>query len=250
MRTPAYDRERRPRGCDDNMRAVPDFSRFPRDLLRFWKVLPFDLPLQAAYDQSVRPFGTGRLRSLTARRRRVLRRREDDMYIRRVLALFVAVIIVAGASLTLVAQKVDQKQPKRNKQEQQDIEALVKLGDAVSARQEQAPADVSVTWAQKHFVKGQDGKTYIPFTLQMDPSKLSAPGVAMYVRVVNKGAAATPASDKKDDRKRNEKVDYPWDNVHFMDVTGDGRVSRAMAVAGGEYDVFIAVKEKKTGKKN
>ena len=101
------------------------------------------------------------------------------MLIRRVLALFVAVIIVAGASLTLVAQKVDQKQPKRNKQEQQDIEALVKLVDAVSAGQQQAPADLSVTWAQNHFVKGQDGKTYIPFTLQMDPSKLSAPGVAM-----------------------------------------------------------------------
>src|SRR5882672_8122320 len=60
---------------------------------------------------------------------RVRRRREGDMLIRRVLALFVAVIIVAGASLTLVAQKVDQKQPKRNKQEQQDIEALVKLVD-------------------------------------------------------------------------------------------------------------------------
>src|SRR3989442_4119563 len=125
------------------------------------------------------------------------------MLIRRVLALFVAVIILAGASLTLVAQKVDQKQPKRNKQEQQDIEALVKLVDAVSAGQQQAPADLSVTWAQNHFVKGQDGKTYTPFTLQLDPVQLdpkkeSVRGVAMYVRVVNKGAAASPASEKKD----------------------------------------------------
>src|SRR5712691_4439192 len=94
------------------------------------------------------------------------------MLIRRVLALIVAVIIMAGASLTLVAQKVDQKQPKRNKQEQQDIEALVKLVDAVSTGQQQAPADLSVTWAQNHFVKGQDGKTYTPFTVQLlDSSK-------------------------------------------------------------------------------
>jgi hypothetical protein len=35
-----------------------------------------------------------------------------------------------------------------------------------------------------------------------------------------------------------------------MDVTGDGRVSRAMAVGGGDYEVFIAVKEKNTGKRN
>jgi hypothetical protein len=172
------------------------------------------------------------------------------MSIRRVLALFVVVLIVAGASLTLIAQKVDQKQPKRNRQEQQDIEALVKLVDAVSTGQQQAPADLSVSWVQNHFVKGQDGKTYIPFTLQLDPSKLSAPGVAMYVRVMNKGGGAVPASDKKDDRKKSEKVDYPWDNVHFLDVTGDGKVSRAMAVAGGDYDVFIAVREKNTGRKN
>jgi hypothetical protein len=172
------------------------------------------------------------------------------MYIRRVLALFVAVFIVAGASLTLVAQKVDQKQPKRNKQEQQDIEALVKLVDGVSTGQQQAPADLSVTWMQNHFVKGQDGKTYIPFTVQLDPSKLSAPSVAMYVRVVNKGGAATPTSDKKDDRRRSDKVEYPWDNVHFLDVTGDGKVSRAMAVPGGDYEVFIAVREKNTGKRN
>ena len=172
------------------------------------------------------------------------------MSIRRVLALFVAVFVVASASLTLVAQQVDRKEPKRNKQEREDIEALVKMVDGVSAGQQQAPADLPLTWTQNHFVKGQDGKTYIPFTVQFDPSKLAAPGVAMYVRVVNKGAAAAPAADKKDDRKKNDKVEYPWDNVHFMDVTGDGRVSRAMAVPGGEYEVFIAVKEKNTGKRN
>jgi hypothetical protein len=86
--------------------------------------------------------------------------------------------------------------------------------------------------------------------VQLDPSKLSAPGVAMYVRVVNKGAAPAAATEKKDDRKRNERVEYPWDNVHFMDVGGDGKVSRAMAVAGGDYEVFIAVKEKNTGRRN
>ena len=36
---------------------------------------------------------------------------------------------------------------------------------------------------------------------------------------------------------------YPWDNVHFLDVPADGKVSRAMALKPGEYELFIAVKE-------
>jgi hypothetical protein len=108
---------------------------------------------------------------------------------------------------------------------------------------------VSVTWQQNHFLKAQDGKTFIPFTVQLDQKALSSPGVAMYVRAVRKGAAAAPAAaaEKKDESK---KVEYPWDDVQFLDVPADGRVSRALAVPGGDYDLFVAIKEKSTGKKN
>jgi hypothetical protein len=181
------------------------------------------------------------------------------MYIRRVPALCIALIFM-GASLTLSAQR-DKKDEKRSKQEQQDIEALVKLVDAVSMGQQQPPADLALTWEQNHFVKGQDGRTYVPFTVTVDPTKLSAPGVAMYVRVMNKQAAATPtatagAKNERDrDRdKKNAKVEYPWDNVHFLEVRPEGagpsRISRAMAVPGGEYEIFIAMKEKNTGQRN
>jgi len=178
------------------------------------------------------------------------------MYTRRVVRLCVAVLVM-GASLTLSAQQ--KKEEKRSKQEQQDIEALVKLVDAVSMGQQQAPADLTLAWDTNHFVKGQDGRTYVPFTLTIDQSRLSAPGVAMYVRVVNKEPATTStgtagARNERDRDKRNEKVEYPWDNVHFLDVKADGegpaRISRAMAVPGGEYEVFIAVKEKTTGQRN
>src|SRR6185503_9112127 len=53
--------------------------------------------------------------------------------------------------------------------------------------------------------------------------------------------------DKKDDGK---KVEYPWDDIQFFDMPADGRVSRALAVPGGDYDLFVGVKEKSTGKKN
>jgi hypothetical protein len=175
------------------------------------------------------------------------------MQIRRVLALWVAVFFAVG-SLTF-AQNAQKDDKKRNKQEQQDIEALVKLVDGVSMGQQQPPTDLTVTWDSNHFVKGQDGKTYVPFTVQIDRSKLATPGVAMYIRAIakNGSAATTPtgtAGEKKDeDKKKDEKVEYPWDNIHFVEVPADGKISLAMAVPGGDYDVFVAVKEKNTGDK-
>lgn len=175
------------------------------------------------------------------------------MQIRRVVVVCVAVLFMAGASPALVAQNAQKDEKKRNKQEQQDIEALVKLVDAVSAGQQAPPADVAITWDSNHFVKGQDGKTYVPFTVVVDRSKLTTPGAAMYVRVVPKGGVptTTAGTSGNNDRNRNEKdkIEYPWDNVHFLEVPADGKVSRAMAVPGGEYEVFIALKDKNTGER-
>lgn len=176
------------------------------------------------------------------------------MYIRRVLAFCIALFVALGSST--IAQQAQQKDDKkRSKQEQQDIEALAKLIDNVSMGQQQAPADIPIAWDGGHFVKGQDGKTYIPFTLTIDRSKMSAPGTVMFVRAVSKTAApATTAGtsgdkgEKKDeDKKKNDRVEYPWENVHVLDVPETGKVSRAMALAGGDYEIFVAVREKTTG---
>ena len=163
------------------------------------------------------------------------------MHIRRILTVAAAVAMLAGASPDVLAQKVDKQtkkeQERRSKQEQKDIQALVQLVDAVSAGKTPAPTDVGVMWEANHFVKGQDGSTYIPFSVAIDASKLAAPGTAIYVRAVNKGAAP-------DDAKNAKNVVYPWDNVHFVDVPADGKVARAMQLKPGDYEIFIAVKEK------
>jgi hypothetical protein len=184
------------------------------------------------------------------------------MQIRRVLALVVALTLATSAS-PLLAQRNnqnqnDKKQPKRSKQEQADIDTLVKLVDAVGAGQQPAPSDISVMWETNHFVKGQGGSTYVPFTLAV--SKPTKPGVAMYVRVVDKQQAAAPAAapatqgkdskDSKDSKAAPAPVHYAWDNVHFLDVPADGKVSRAMQLGPGDYEVFIAVKDKSTDEKN
>lgn len=174
------------------------------------------------------------------------------MHIRRVLTLAAAVATLAGTPV-LVAQQNNQQpnrrdQERRSQQEQRDIQALVQLVDTVAAGKQPAPTDIGVRWEGNHFIRGADGSTYIPFTVAIDATKLAAPGTAFYVRVVNKNATPAPApAAAQNNRGRNQEaapVTYPWDNVNFLDVRPDGRISRAIALKPGEYEVFIAIKEK------
>jgi len=171
------------------------------------------------------------------------------MHIRRVLTLAIAAATLAGAPV-LVAQQNNQQpnrrdQERRSQQEQRDIQALVQLVDDVATGKQPAPTDIGVRWEGNHFLRGADGSTYIPFTVAIDAAKLAAPGTAFYVRVVNKNATPAPAAEQGN-RGRNQPapVTYPWDNVNFLDVRADGKISRAMALKPGEYEVFITVKEK------
>jgi len=165
-------------------------------------------------------------------------------------------LAVAAASLAVLSPVVEAQNNQNNRQEQQrsqaeqrDIQAVVQLVDAVSAGKMPAPTDIAVAWDASHNVKGGDGSTYIPFTIAINRSQMAAPGAAVYVRVVNKGAPAPAPAAEQNNRNndRNQpppRVVYPWDNVHFLDVPDGGKVSRAMALKPGEYEVFIAVKER------
>ena len=161
--------------------------------------------------------------------------------IRRVLTLAVAAATLATAPALDARQNNQQPnrrdQERRGEQEQRDTQALVQMVDAIVAGKQPAPTDIAIQWDSNHFMRGADGTTYTPFSVKLDAAKLAAPGVALYVRVVSKGAAPTPADTKKP-------APYPWDNVQFLDVKPDGKVTRAMALKAGEYEVLIAVKEK------
>jgi hypothetical protein len=181
------------------------------------------------------------------------------MNIRSLLALCMA-LTLATTSAPLHAQKNNndkskqQPQPKRSKTEQADVDALVKAVDAVASGQP-APTDIAVTWHSSHFVKGQGGTTYVPFTVKVDQTKLPK-GAAMYVRLADKNMAPPPApapaaKDSKDNKQPAPlPVKYAWDNVHFFDVPQDGIVSKALQVPAGDYDLFVAVKDKTTDEKN
>jgi hypothetical protein len=165
------------------------------------------------------------------------------MFIRRVAAICAVIAVVA--SLPLGAQDEDKKDEPtltNTNEEQQDIRVLVGLADSMG---EALPSEFPVTWRQNHFVMAQNGQTFIPFTLQLDPTSLPSSAVVLYVRAVKKGVAAPPPEG--DDKKGDEMmVEYPWDNIEFLDVPADGLVARGLALSGGEYELFVGVKEQST----
>lgn len=173
------------------------------------------------------------------------------MKICRLLGVGVAFLFVSSAAPSLQAQNTQEKgkqeQPKRSKQEQQDIDALIKVVDTAITTQA-APTDVPISWVSNHFVKSGDGATYIPFTINVDRTKLSSPKASMYVRVVTKEQLAAAASAKADD-KNKPRVTYPLENIFFIDLN-DNNISRGIVLPPGSYEMFVAVKDRATDQKN
>ena len=83
---------------------------------------------------------------------------------------------------------------------------------------------------QADFLKGTDGNAYVPFTLSIDPAKVETQTLSMYLYVVEAGG-----------------TEAAFEDAYFADATSEGgdpiRISRAFAVPGGAYDVYVATRE-------
>jgi hypothetical protein len=169
---------------------------------------------------------------------------------RPVFALFLLAVLTS--SIALFAQGKDDK--KKDEAQKREIQSIVKSVDDLTAGQP-AANDLSMTWLREDVLKAQGNKEYVPFTVQIDPSKVSGGTVAFYWRVVSKSAAATPAAadvkkdDKKDkdkDKDKGKKSDYAYEDISFVPVTAGQtsmKISRSFTVPAGEYDVFLIAKE-------
>ena len=166
-------------------------------------------------------------------------------------AVFALVVLVTCASsLVLFAQSKDDK--KKDEAQKKEIQNIVKIVDDLAAGQP-AANDLSLAWVREDVLKAQGSKEYVPFTVQIDPSKVSGGTVAFYWRVVSKSTAAAPAADagKKDDKKdkdnnKGRKSDYAYEDITFVPVTAGQtsmKISRSFTVPGGNYDVFLIAKE-------
>lgn len=155
---------------------------------------------------------------------------------RTAIALATAVAFVIGSSAAWAQQSgAKPNTQKRSKQEQAEIEQLVKLIDGVMAGQP-APTDIQMTMTP-YFMKSQEQRTFVPF--QLGVTGAPAGDAAMYVRVVNPSATPDP---------KTKKMEYPWDDIHFMTsaqvAAGQGQFNRVFMAAPGTYDVYVAMKER------
>ena len=133
----------------------------------------------------------------------------------------------------------------------------MRLVDGV-ARRDSAGARPTcpIAWESNHFVKGQDGITYLPFTLTIDRSKLAKGDVAFYVRVVDKtrrrlrrSRRQPPKAQGATPRPRRRRVPCIRGTTSRSSRSRpNGKLSRAIALKAGEYEAFIAIKEKGTEK--
>src|SRR5215212_4331639 len=105
---------------------------------------------------------------------------------RGVVALFV--LAMGASSIVLFAQSKDDK--KKDEAQKREIQSIVKSVDDLTAGQP-AANDLSMTWLREDVLKAQGNKEYVPFTVQIDPSKVSGGTVAFYWRVVSKTPPAT-----------------------------------------------------------
>jgi hypothetical protein len=165
---------------------------------------------------------------------------------RGIVALCAALTIGLGSS-ALSAQKAadPKKEVKRTKAEQVDIDTLVTTVDSVAAGRVAAPSDIAVTWDTSHFFRAPDGTTYMPFSVVVDKSKIATPTAALYVRVADKGAGAAASAKGKDSKAPI----HPWEKFDFATVGPDGKLSRYLQVKPGDYDLFVAIKDKGTVEK-
>jgi hypothetical protein len=157
----------------------------------------------------------------------------------------VAVATCAWLSVPVLGQKQEEKNaPKLDKQQTQEVQAIVKYLDDMNAGKAAAP-EATLTW-QPYFVKSQGTQAYVPFTVALEPGKLNGKAVAVYFRVVNKAA---PAATEKATEKKNDKGPvYAFEDLIFTDLpqpqNGRIRISRAFAVPTGAYDIFVVIRER------
>ena len=93
------------------------------------------------------------------------------------------------------------------------------------------------------FLKGLEGKTYVPFTLSVDPSLLTESSLAMYVFVTPHRETPPPSGDGT-----IEVPDPVFEDGHFVEFSGQAEgetieVSRSFSAEGGAYDVYLAIRD-------
>jgi hypothetical protein len=145
------------------------------------------------------------------------------------------VCTVAAAQASSAQNRLDRRsQDRLDELRRREGEALLKLADAAMAGR--APSDFSIAWSNDFF-KAQTG-TFVPFTVTVDRSALTAADALMYVRAARRDVLPV----------RGRLARYPFDIIFPVALNGPPgqplRITRGFAVAPGDYDVYVALRER------
>ena len=173
-------------------------------------------------------------------------------------------LVMAVGTVVAVAGGASAQEKKPETATQEEIRALLTAADEAATGK--ATGSLAIKWEQHHFIKSHGDKTYVPFTVSLDANAFAAPTpVGLYLRVAKRGElpptapAAAQDADKKKKNKKDEakgagsqvdaRFQYPFEDVFFIDtpapVAGQPQLlRRAFAVSPGDYDVYVALKEK------
>ena len=149
-----------------------------------------------------------------------------------------------------------------------------------------AGGDAWLKW-DNHFLRADDGLTYVPFSVVIDEAPGAFSSVSMYVRVANHGEDASAGRERALRRgiigfeigavpvsvperqfvpagtptggeasaalamahpDGDYQAKYPYEDVDFIDFAQSGArapyvIRRALAVPGGDYDVYVSIRE-------
>jgi len=189
-----------------------------------------------------------------------------------------AVAFVAFIAAASAAQS--RREPRRvGLDEHAELQRIVE--DAAAGKP--AGGNAWLKWTP-HFLRGAEGKTYVPFTLTIEEAPDAFRAAAMYVRVAprgdegrsgkrpegvenvlgvatgdlpvnsperRQGTGAPTGSDAsvmlRSLTARNTSTGYPFEAAYGVESSSEGNagtVRRALAVGPGEYDVYIALLER------
>ena len=158
----------------------------------------------------------------------------------------------------LAAQsEVAQSEPEPQTLEEWERNELRGLVDAVGAAiQGELVQTDDLLQFQPTFLKGAGGDTYIPFTVRLDPSRVSKSKVLMYlfVRARDYSAVEEPAVEEPADAAAESAMSWfegaVFDDAFFVDVpddrttTGEIELQRSFSAPGGDvYDVYVAIRD-------
>jgi hypothetical protein len=169
----------------------------------------------------------------------------------------IAIIFPATPFAQQPTQAPTQNQRKLSDAERREIQTVTTLANDAAAGKP-APDELQLTWVREDLLKAQGNKQYIPFTVSVDATKVtSASPLSVYWRAVSKTAApapapATPPEAAKDGAKPAPPPTFAYEDFNTAAVKpgqAGARISRSLALAAGDYDVYVVVKEPTPEKK-